>query len=50
VVVVGGYDQLGSVSGVEFGAEVADVGFGGAWGDVEGLGDFLVGEALAYES
>jgi hypothetical protein len=40
---VGGYDQLGPVSGGQLGEQAADVGLGGGHGDVQALADLGVG-------
>ena len=43
---VGPHGDLDAVSGAELSHEAGEVGFGGAWGDVELVGDLIVGAAL----
>src|SRR6185437_11532953 len=45
---VGPHGDLDAVSGAEFSHEAGEVGFDGAWGDVELAGDLIVGAALGY--
>src|SRR4051794_10982017 len=45
---VGPHGDLDAVSGAEFSHEAGEVGFDGAWGDVELAGDLVVGAALGY--
>src|SRR3954464_2084656 len=44
---VGPHGDLDAVSGAELSHEAGEVGFDGAWGDVELAGDLIVGAALA---
>ena len=43
---VGPHGDLDTVSGAQFSHEAGEVGFDGAWGDVELAGDLVVGAAL----
>src|SRR3954453_10130646 len=45
---VGPHGDLDAVSGAELSHEAREVGFHGAWGDVELAGDLIVGAALGY--
>src|SRR5829696_873827 len=45
---VGPHGDLDAVSGAELSHEAGEVGFDGAWGDVELAGDLIVGAALGY--
>src|SRR5262252_11035247 len=44
---VGRDDELRAVAGAELGQQAANVGLGGSHGDVQGLGDLVVGQAAA---
>jgi hypothetical protein len=45
---MGPHGDFDAVSGAEFSHEAGEVGFDGAWGDVELAGDLIVGAALGY--
>src|SRR5215207_7913201 len=45
---VGPHGDLDAVSGAELSHEAGEVGFDGAWGDVELAGDLIGGAALGY--
>ncbi len=45
---VGPHGDLDAVSGAELSHQTGEVGFNGAWGDVELAGDLVVGSSLGY--
>jgi hypothetical protein len=46
---VGGDDELGAVSAMEFGEKVSDVGLGGCFADDERRGDVGISESLGHQ-